>query len=101
MGPGANERSNGFFVRWRFRAIAFAAAPFPVSAGTATIAVSRTTAFAARWAISTPLARALAIAWRRTVWTTAIKSWWWAWWVRRMRQTLLDEFGHLVEFGMA
>ncbi len=97
MGPGANERSNGFFA---FGLLGVVAARFIAAA--AFFVAARASPLAAWRAIATPLARSVAVAWRWAVWSTAFEPWRWPWRAsRRMWQTFLDELGHLVEFFAA
>jgi hypothetical protein len=109
MGPGANERSNGFFAFGLLGVVAarlIAGAALFVAARASPLAIALTPTFAspltARPAIATPLARSIAVAWRRAVWSTAFEPWRWSWRApRRMGQTFLDELGHLFEFFSA
>jgi hypothetical protein len=72
---------------------------FAIASRAASLAVSWAATFAPRWSITAPLARA--VAWRRAIWPTAFESRRRTWRMRRMRQPLLDELGHLVEFFAA
>jgi hypothetical protein len=90
MGPGANERSNGFFARRLIGVITLVggmiAGGIVVSAGFIVVTVARATpfaiarataftpTFAARRTIATPFAAAFAVSRRRAIGTAAFES---------------------------
>ena len=107
MGPGANERSNGFVAFGLLGVVAAASSPprrspsrrWPRRSPSRGPRPSPRAGLAAWRAIATPFARAVAIAWRWAVWSTAFESRWRSGRAsRRMRQTFLNELGQLVEF---